>query len=91
MATTDPDNNSNAGVTTNNAATTMKKESIDNSNFIYTVYNNMPFSKEIRFYTKQKYIDRDIVFQIQTPGVVIPTPLTGTNSFYITIGGVTYN
>lgn len=61
------------------------------STLIYTAYNNMQFSKEIRFDTKQKYTDSDIVLQIQMPGVVIPTPASGTSSFYITIGGITYN
>lgn len=61
------------------------------STLIYTAYNNMQFSKEIRFDTKQKYTDSDIVLQIQMPGVVIPTPASGISSFYITIGGITYN
>ena len=59
--------------------------------FNYTAYNNMQFSKWIYFDTKQKYTDKNIALQIYVPGVVIPTPASGTSSFYITIGGVTYN
>lgn len=47
-------------------------------------------SKQYTFSTAKKYVDKDIKFQINIPGVVIPTPSSGTTSFYITIGGVTY-
>lgn len=43
------------------------------------------------FDTAGKMVDKNIVFQINIPGVVIPTPASGTSTFYITIGGVTYN
>ena len=71
--------------------TSLERTGIDNSTFIYTIHNNMRLSREIHFDTKQRYIDRDIVLQIQVPGVVIPTPASGISSFYITIGGITYN
>ena len=40
-----------------------------------------------------QFVDKDIIFQINVPGVIIPTPGTGDdpNTFYITIGNVTYN
>ena len=72
-------------------STELKYKGKSSSTLIYTAYNNMQFSKEIHFDTKQKYTDSDIVLQIQVPGVVIPTPASGISSFYITIGGITYN
>lgn len=47
-------------------------------------------NKTYEFPTGKKYVDRNIKFQINVPGVVIPTPASGTNTFYITIGEATY-
>lgn len=52
--------------------------------------NQTSMSKQYTFSTSGKYVDKDIKFQINIPGVVIPTPSSGTTSFYITIGGITY-
>lgn len=53
--------------------------------------NQTSQNKTYTFDTKDKISDKNIKFQINIPGIVIPTPSSGTNSFYITIGGITYN
>lgn len=60
------------------------------SEFVYSVNTNMPQSSSVTFLTAGKYVDRDVKFQINVPGVVIPTPASGTSTFYITIGNATY-
>lgn len=71
--------------------TEISSQTSTSNEFIYNINTNMPLSKQIVFDTQKKYTDRNIKFQITMPGVVIPTPASGTSTFYITIGGVTYH
>ena len=49
-------------------------------------------NKTYTFSTKNKVNDRDIAMTINVPGMNVSTPTSSTNNtFYITIGGVTYN
>lgn len=47
-------------------------------------------SQTYTFNTSGKFSDKNISITVNVPGVEIPTPSTGTNTFYIKIGGVTY-
>ena len=45
--------------------------------------------------TKNKYVDKNIEVLYNIPGIVLPTPSSGTNNFYITVpngaGTVTFH
>lgn len=56
------------------------------TNGIDQIYQDKTYS----FPTKGTYVDKNIDFKIHIPGIVIPTPSSGTTQFYITIGGNTY-
>ena len=38
----------------------------------------------------QKFSDKDIESTVNVPGVEIPTPSNGTNTFWLKIGGIKY-
>lgn len=53
--------------------------------------NQTSQNKTYTFATKDKINDKNIKFQINIPGIIIPTPSSGTSTFYIEIGGIRYN
>lgn len=54
---------------------------------------NISQEKPTQVYTfnvANKYSDKDIEITVNVPGVEIPTPSTGTNTFWLKIGGIKY-